>query len=166
MFFGLFFIPKYAFIDDNKYVMEIIGILSGLYLRIVLNIFKALKGGTLIGIPQNESEASYCIWRDIEDCHIDWSKSSKDIYNFIRAVGKPYYGAYCFLDGEKIIIEKSEVCEKDINFVTRDCGKIWRIDNGCPIVICGKGMLKITKASYKEKQEEIVAFQKIRCRLK
>ena len=155
-----------VFIDDSKYVMDIIGILSELYIKIVLNIFKELKKGTLNSIPQDESEASYSIWRDIEDCHIDWSQRSRDIYNFIRAVGKPYYGAYSFLDEEKIIIEKSEICEKDLNFVKRDYGKIWRIEDGCPIVICGKGMLKITKARYKDKKEESVIFKKIRCRFK
>ena len=33
-----------------------------------------------------------------------WSKSSADIYNFIRALTSPYPGAFGYIKGQKIII--------------------------------------------------------------
>ena len=99
----------------------------------------------------------------IEDCHIDWNKSAKEIYDFVRAVGSPYPGAFTFLNGEKIYIKRTEIAE-DLKFIIRDCGKIWRIADNQPEVICGKGILRIVSAAYED--GEGVAFHRVRCRLK
>ena len=157
---------EHVFIDKSKYIAEIIEILSRLYEKIVIDIFEDLKKGTLQAKPQDNSQATYSIWRNIEDCHIDWEQSAEDIYNFIRAIGTPYYGAYSYLEDKEIIIERAEIEEQDLIFSKRDCGKIWRIDNNCPIVICKSGLLKVTKAVFKENRQENVVFKKVRCRLK
>ena len=46
------------------------------------------------------------IWpqRRPEDGLIDWSKSPREIENFVRAQTKPYPGAYTIIDGKKVII--------------------------------------------------------------
>jgi methionyl-tRNA formyltransferase len=35
--------------------------------------------GTLSGTPQNESEASFSLWRDDEDYQIDWQQDAQTI---------------------------------------------------------------------------------------
>ncbi|EGQ9250314.1 methionyl-tRNA formyltransferase, partial [Vibrio parahaemolyticus] len=35
----------------------------------------------------------------------------------------------------------------------RHVGKVIFVENGCPVVICGKGLLKITKAVVKEENQ-------------
>ena len=86
-----------------------------------------------------------------------------EIYDFVRAVGSPYPGAFTFLNGEKIYIKRTEIAE-DLKFIIRDCGKIWRIADNQPEVICGKGILRIVSAAYED--GEGVAFHRVRCRLK
>lgn len=46
------------------------------------------------------------VWpqRTPEDGLIDWSKTPKQIENFVRAQTKPYPGAYTFIDDKKVII--------------------------------------------------------------
>ena len=156
---------KSVYISNDKYIADVIEILSDLYEDIVCEIIEDLKNNNIVAYPQNENLATYSIWRNIEDCHINWKKDSNYIYNFIRAIGTPYYGAFSFLDGEKIIINKAEVLKNDLNFALRDEGKIWKIENGCPEVICGKGMLKIKEAVYEKDRNIKVIFKKVRSRL-
>lgn len=48
--------------------------------------------------------------REPKDGEIDFSKSSKEIYDFIRAQSSPYPGAFFkTIDGKKIIIEKARI---------------------------------------------------------
>ncbi len=52
-----------------------------------------------IGVPY------YLPKRTPEDGEIDWRRTSKEIYNFIRALAKPYPGAYSVLDNDvKLVI--------------------------------------------------------------
>ena len=60
--------------------------------------------------PQNKTEIKVYPQRSPEDGEIDLSKSSIDIYNFIRAQSNPYPGAFIkTIDGKKIIIEKARI---------------------------------------------------------
>ena len=151
-------------IDDAMYIKEIINGLSNLYGLVVCNIVQKIANGEKIeSRKQDESLATYSIWRNLEDCRLDWSQSSKKIYDFIRAVGCPYPGAFSNYNGKKIIIEKSEIID-DKHFEIRDYGKIWSIKNNCPEVICGEGMIRIINASYEDGSR--VVFNRLRCRLK
>jgi len=58
-------------------------------------------------MPQDNSIATVVHRRKPEDGLIDWSKPAIEIYNLIRALVKPYPGAYYFdKKGNKIIIDK------------------------------------------------------------
>ena len=49
--------------------------------------------------------------RKAEDGRIDWSKKSKDIYNFVRAQTRPYPGAFSTYDGDVVSIWKCRSVE-------------------------------------------------------
>ena len=57
-------------------------------------------------IVQNEAEASSFTRRRPEDGKIDWSLSARDIHNLIRALVAPMPGAFYYLGGEKIVLDK------------------------------------------------------------
>ncbi|MFC1725826.1 methionyl-tRNA formyltransferase [candidate division KSB1 bacterium] len=64
-----------------------------------------LEKGTAPRIKQDDSMASFTKRRSAKDDIINWSKSSVEIYNFIRALKPPYPGAYTICgDGKKIYI--------------------------------------------------------------
>lgn len=48
----------------------------------------------------------------------------------------------------------------EMNFAVRQPGKIWQIANNCPMVICGRGMLKIIDAEYEDGSK--VMFNRLR----
>lgn len=60
--------------------------------------------GELIPKEQDESKATYWVKRVPDDGIIDWNKSSREIYNWIRALTHPYPGAFTFLGEDKIMV--------------------------------------------------------------
>ena len=67
------------------------------YLKLVeMLINKILNGKQLKGVPQNNHQATYSIWRATDDFNIDWNQSSEDIKRFIDTLGYPYNGANLF----------------------------------------------------------------------
>ena len=132
-------------ITPDDYIQEVIDKQSVAYFEGFLNILEQMNTGAITSWPQDESQATYSIWRSPEDCKIDWSKPTKEIYNLIRAVGMPYPGAFTHYKNEKIIILRASMMP-DLPFVIRDYGKVWSIKNNYPVIICGSGMLQIDSA--------------------
>ena len=161
---GNIVLQKSVDIPSQMYIKEIIQKQAELCADLLEEILAKMESGSLIGYPQDESFATYSVWRNPEDCRIDWEWHATKVYNFIRALGYPYPGAYSYLGDEKIKILKAELVPYDLNFALRDCGKIWRIVNGEPEIICGEGLIRIQYAEDEGKNP--VQFTKVRCRLK
>lgn len=71
-------------------------LLSGLLPRIVT--------GDVPRRPNEIAKGSYFGGRKPEDGRIDWTRSAVEIYNLVRAVTRPYPGAFSFLLGEKLLV--------------------------------------------------------------
>lgn len=120
------------------------------YLACAETVLQALlEGQPLTGTPQDESQATYSVWRDEQDYRIDWSRSAREIRRFIDAVGYPYRGASTTFDGKLVRILGAEEAP-DVVVENRHCGKALFVADGKPVVICGEGMLKVTDAQIEE----------------
>jgi methionyl-tRNA formyltransferase len=63
--------------------------------------------------PQDKSKVTYFKKPGLENNEIDLeNESMEEIYNKIRALSKPYKGAYIIKDGEKLIIWRAEKLKK------------------------------------------------------
>lgn len=141
-----------------------ITIVSLLYEKIIHFIGTEINfNRKFITTKQLERDATYSLWRDEFDYKIDWNSDSESILNFIYAVGYPYLGAYCFMDNQKIRILDAEVFD-DLKIMNRDIGKIIFFEEKFPVVVCGKGLLKITIANYEDNNESIFPLNKFRIR--
>lgn len=150
-------------VTTEEYISDIISRQSVIYAEMMTEIIEmARQENGITGSPQDESKATYCIWRDVADCQIDWRLSSEEIYNTVRAVSTPYPGAYCYYCNRKIKVLRAEPAE-DLEFAIRQPGKIWQIRENVPEVICGKGMLRILEAKHEDGSR--VVFNKVRERL-
>jgi len=131
-------------IGSEVYINEAIDQIGQLYRAAAAELCASLRGGAIAAYPQDHSKATYSIWRNAEDCAIDWSKPAIEIYNLIRAVSHPYPGAFSILGGKLVRIWRCRTVEDDIQFEIRDPGKVWRVESGKPVVVCGCGLLQIT----------------------
>ncbi len=123
-------------------IAEAIDKIIEIYQDILIYIIDRLLKDELTAYPQIEEEATYSIWRDEEDYHINWSDSAEKIVRFINAVGFPYQGAYSYVDGNKVFILSADIYD-DIKMELRHIGKTIFLEDGKPIVVAKRGLVKI-----------------------
>jgi methionyl-tRNA formyltransferase len=135
------------------------------YVSVVLSIFEhVIREQELPRTPQNEAEATYSLWRDEQDYLIAWGNDAPFIRRFIDATGYPYRGASAYLDGHKIRILAAEE-RSDLSIVNRTPGKVISTDQGCPVVVCGKGLLRLTEVIDDKTGNTLLPFPRFRIRL-
>lgn len=76
--------------------------------RVLARSLPALEAGTAELTPQDERLATYYGRRRPEDGRIDWSKSAVDIYNLVRAVTRPFPGAFTEKNGRRHYVWRAE----------------------------------------------------------
>lgn len=89
------------------------------------------------GRIQNHEEASYCAKRTPEDGLIDWRRSARDVWTLVRAVGRPYPGAFGYYRDEKITIWSADLVENAPYFGA--AGQIQRVSPEGVLVTAGDG---------------------------
>lgn len=129
-------------------IQAAIEIITSCYIELTLFICRTfLQFENFQAFPQNESKATYSLWRDEFDYYIDWSKDSATIRRFVDAVGYPYTGAKTFLADKRITIY--QVAEyPDVTIINRDVGKVIFLEKKHPVVACGEGLLLIKEACF------------------
>ncbi|MEM8886588.1 MAG: formyltransferase family protein [Bacteroidota bacterium] len=145
-------------------IKQAISHVSIAYQTLIHRILIQIKEGkTLHSTSQIESEATYSLWRNEEDYQIDWTQDAEKIKRFIDAVGFPYKGASSWIGDTKVRILEAET-EEDVEVVNRDCGKVIFMRDKKPVVVCGKGLLKITNGHYEESKRPLLPMKKFRIR--
>jgi methionyl-tRNA formyltransferase len=120
--------------------------------RILERQMDALLAGTARETPQDDSQATYFGARGPEDGRIDWTKSSRVIFNLIRAVTDPYPGAFIEIDGARLIVWWAEM---DFNngVAATGSGRSTRpgeILSVSPLVVAtGDGALELTRTEWR-----------------
>ncbi|HBI59659.1 MAG TPA: formyl transferase [Lachnospiraceae bacterium] len=89
----------------------------------------------------------YCGMRKAGDEIIDWNKSSREIFNFIRALCIPGPQAVSWIDGKKICINKAEMIEGAPIYKNTTGQIVGKAENGF-VVKTGDTTLKITEYTY------------------
>lgn len=77
-----------------------------LYFPLIEKVLNDVVGGNLILYPQDQESSTYFGKRTPSDGEINWDWDKERIRNWVRAQSYPYPGAFTFLDGKKIIIDK------------------------------------------------------------
>lgn len=70
----------------------------------ILRLLPRLLAGERPGCPQSATDEPLLPRRRPKDGVIDWSRGSQDVYNFVRALTRPYPGAFSFLDKQRYLI--------------------------------------------------------------
>lgn len=96
-------------IDEDYYISDLLNKVKNIYPKIVLNAIKTLESNNLNLIKPDLSKGFYVNKRTKDDGKIDFSKPSKDIMNFIKAISKPYPGAFLYHNNKKIIIWRANL---------------------------------------------------------
>lgn len=96
-------------IDEDYYISDLLNKVKNIYPKIVLNAIRDLESNNLNLIKPDLSKGFYVNKRSKDDGKIDFSKPSKDIMNFIKAISKPYPGAFLYNNNKKIVIWRARL---------------------------------------------------------
>lgn len=99
-------------------------------------LIRQLSDGARPAIEQDQSAATYLALRRPEDGEIDWTLPAPEIERLIRAVSRPYPGAFTFLRGQKLTIWSARVASYPQWFALT--GQIFTFAGDEPVVRCGK----------------------------
>jgi methionyl-tRNA formyltransferase len=127
---------------QRSFDMEGTEYLADLYARqmdilslMIQELIGELKAGQIPAATQEHGEATYLALRRPSDGLIDWACSAEEIQRAIRAVSKPYPGAFSYLDGAIVRIWRARVVDyAEWHALT---GQIFLYDNHQPVVRCG-----------------------------
>jgi methionyl-tRNA formyltransferase len=115
--------------------------------RVLARQIDALLAGTARETPQDESQVTYFGGRKPEDGRIDWTKTSREIFNLIRAVTDPYPGAFTDIGGARLMVWWAEP-ESAATQGRR--GKPGEVLSVSPLVVAtGDGALELTKTEWR-----------------
>jgi len=116
--------------------------------RVLARQIGALLAGTAKETPQDESQATYFGGRKPEDGRIDWTKSSREIFNLIRAVTDPYPGAFTDVGGARLMVWWAESCSSGGN--AAGLLKPGEILSLTPLIVAtGDGALELTRTEWR-----------------
>jgi methionyl-tRNA formyltransferase len=117
--------------------------------KMLRGLIGELKAGRLPAEVQDDSEATYFALRRPEDGRIDWSAGAASIDLLVRAVTRPYPGAFTIYGGQRMIIWRGEPVE--MAQWHAQVGQVFLIESDKLYVRCGGG------STYRIDEYEIVA---------
>lgn len=125
-------------------------------------VVKSIKNGRILKgkfKKQDETKAYYLPQRVPEDGMIDWTRKSGDVYNFVRALTKPYPGAYSKIRGKTVKIFKAIPFEipSDKKYKPGEVAKVF--NKGDFLVGTGSGFVLVaeyeTEGEFKVREKEV-----------
>jgi len=103
----------------------------------------ALKTGSAPRHRQDASRATVMPRRRPEDGEVDWSRSARALYDWVRALTHPYPGAFTFCDGRKIFVWRAS---EGVEGGGGTPGEVLGIEPGTGVVVAtGGGSLRLTR---------------------
>lgn len=124
--------------------------LSVLGSKLLIETIPKIVTGDISPIKQDEKEVTYAYNITREDEHIDFNKTTIEIFNLIRGLS-PTPGAYAMLDGNVVKIYASRI--SDSFFTTLKNGEIGKIYDDGIGVSCDNGEIIITEIQFAGKRK-------------
>ncbi|XWN37471.1 MAG: formyltransferase family protein [Balneola sp.] len=112
--------------------------------RVLENYIPKLLSGDYKVYPQ-EGKPSYYPKRTAEDGLINWNMGIKEVYNFVRAITRPYPGAYSFVNDKKIVIWNAQPFDTRLDVPEFKIGEVVeKFQTGDFVIKCSGGLLLVT----------------------
>lgn len=129
---------KRVHIDDNDTALSLhkkLAIAAG---NLLDDLLPKIRENRAERIPQEQSSANYFGGRKPEDGEIDWRQDAAGVRNLVRAVTRPYPGAFSYLGNRKCIFWQISLAE-----TSRDATPGMVLSTNPLTVACGDGAVKI-----------------------
>lgn len=132
-------VPVYP--DD--YARDLIDRTNDVLEAMVVDLCPAFASGRVPRSPQDHSQATHYERRRPEDGLIDWRQPTDAVYRLVRAVSRPYPGAFTHVAGTRLIIWRARPVEAP--FPDAPPGTVVGRHEDHPVVRTGDGCLALTE---------------------
>ena len=133
-------------ITSSDYIEDVLDRLYPIYYRITLSILNKILTSKLKSTKQPIGDYQVFPKRTPDDGEIDWSKPISQILNLIRAVSRPYPGAFKKTKNTKLIIWRAE--NVDDGLLEGAIGEVLLESQESLFIKCIDGLLKVTDWEY------------------
>lgn len=125
-------------IDDSDTALSLHEKLAVAARTLLDDVLPNIRENRIERIPQNPALASYFGGRKPEDGRIDWETDANTVRNLVRAVTRPYPGAFSFLGNRKVFFWQVSPCPVSGEALP---GTVLSIDPLC--IACGTGAIRV-----------------------
>jgi methionyl-tRNA formyltransferase len=140
-------------IGPDDAIGEVMEAVTGRYLELLERNLPALLAGKAPRRPQDHSLATFTCKRLPEDNRIDWSAPTQRIHDLVRAVTRPYPGAFTTLQGRPLRVWRTRRLERSPRYVGRVPGRVVEtIPGEGAVVLTGDGALLVTEVQEEGKE--------------
>jgi methionyl-tRNA formyltransferase len=118
---------------------------------LVVDALEKLQANPTFAIERqstNPADALRCYPRTPDDGRIQWDRPALEVLRLINASGRPYAGAFCQLDAERMVVWEAELGNTQELFLAVP-GQITRIGGEHVEVACREGMVRLTEVELK-----------------
>jgi methionyl-tRNA formyltransferase len=123
---------------------------SGAARKVVSRSLADIEAGTAKKTPQDESQATKYGRRRPEDGVIDWNKTSRQIYNQVRALTHPFPGAFTHIDGKKLFIWRARESGEDREAQSHTGAVVSRRPF---LIACSDGLIEVLSCQFEGEAE-------------
>lgn len=128
-------------LNDQKTIADLHHEANLIFRELTVRTVEALAQNSAKKREQIHQDAVYWHQRNDGDGRINWGlMKARQIFNLVRAVTRPYPGAFSYLDGELVRIWEVQLVKE---VVTGNPGRIVDIQGEGPLVICADKAIKI-----------------------
>ena len=106
-------------------------------------VLPLIQRGTLPRTRQDDSLATVMPKRRPEDGLINWNRSTREVYNWVRALTEPYPGAFSFVNGERVWIWKADLEAGPMVQRSSKPGEVTIASGGWPQVLAADGWIRL-----------------------
>ena len=150
---GLVLKKKYFLLKKNDDIQTVHKKVNKLFPDILINILKDIFNKKDRPVKQIEKKAQYWHQRSDLDGRINWHlMKCNEIHNLIRALTKPYNGAYTYFNNLKVTIYKSRISNKKFCGTP---GRVVKIKNNNLLVICADYGLCIEEYKFNNSNKQL-----------
>lgn len=137
-------------IEDTDYADDVAKKLLAALSKMTQNVQNQIMNGNVNRTKQDESKATYLLVRRPEDGLVDWNETTEKIHRLIRAVSRPYPGAFANYEGcHKIIFWRADII-RDNKYIGIP-GQIANITEKGLEIVCKDGLLRVYEYSNVDK---------------
>lgn len=129
-------------IGDNDYAEDVLQSAKAAALEAISKGIDLILDPMFVPQKQNHDDATYLLKRSPDDGVIDWNDEGEHIQRFIRAVSKPYPGAFSLYEGkQKVIFWKADFIKTNKYYGFN--GQIVSKTDKYIEILCKNGLLRV-----------------------